>query len=65
MIDTSKYIKRVIIDGVEIPIYNAILIATIDAEMETLLVQDNKGKIVQFTGTSSTYETNAYYLIGE
>ena len=65
MIDTSKYIKRVIIDGVEIPIYNAILIATTDAEMETLLVQDNIGKIVQFTGTSSTYETNAYYLIGE
>ena len=41
------------------------LIATSDAEMTALLVSANEGKVVQFTGTSSTYTTNAYYVIEE
>ena len=41
------------------------IIATTDAEMTALLVSANVGKIVQFTGTSSTYTTNAYYVIEE
>lgn len=39
------------------------LIATTDSEMTGYLTVDNNGKVVKFTGTSSTYDTNALYLI--
>ena len=39
------------------------IIATTDEEMSALLVEDNTGKVVKFTGTAGTYETDTYYLI--
>lgn len=41
------------------------LTATTDAEMENLLIASNLGKVVKFTGTSETYETDTYYVISE
>lgn len=41
------------------------LTAATDAEMENLLVASNLGKVVKFTGTSETYETDTYYVISE
>ena len=41
------------------------LTATTDDEMDNLLVEANTGKVVKFTGTSETYETDTYYVISE
>lgn len=47
---------------VEVPSDNP-LIATTDEEMTILLVENNSGKVVKFTGETGTYETDTYYLI--
>jgi hypothetical protein len=39
------------------------LVATTDEEMTNLLVESNTGKVVKFTGTAGTYETDTLYLI--
>lgn len=39
------------------------LTASSDNEMAALLVNENVGKVAKFTGTSTTYKTNEYYLI--
>ena len=64
MIDTSKSIRKVTYEGVDIPLspQNPI-IATTDEEMTNLLVESNTGKVVKFTGTAGTYETDTLYLI--
>ena len=36
-----------------------------DTSMANQLVQDNVGKVYKFTGTSSTYETGAIYIVSE
>lgn len=41
------------------------ILATTDAEMAALLTSSNDGKVVKFTGTSETYETDTYYVIEE
>lgn len=43
---------------------NPIEIAT-DEEMANALTQANVGKVYKFTGTSSTYETDAIYIVSE
>jgi hypothetical protein len=43
---------------------NPIEIAT-DEEMTNALTQANLGKVYKFTGTSSTYETDAIYIVSE
>lgn len=43
---------------------NLIEVAT-DEEMTNVLTEANLGKVYKFTGTSSTYETNAIYIISE
>ena len=58
----GKYVSSDI--TVNIPSDNP-LIATTDVEMTALLISANNGKVVKFTGTSSTYETDAYYIIEE
>lgn len=50
--------------SVSVNIPNPIL-ATTDAEMAELLISSNDGKVVKFTGTSETYETDTYYVIEE
>lgn len=57
-----------LLDGLEDDINRlpeARLTASTDEEMQALLIEENVGKVVQFTGTSSIYETSTYYLIGE
>ena len=39
------------------------LTATTDTNMESLLTQDNVGKVARFNGTSDTYVDGGYYLI--
>lgn len=36
-----------------------------DNDMANALTQDNSGKLYKFIGTSSTYETNAIYIVSE
>lgn len=43
---------------------NPIEVAT-DEEMANALTQANVGKVYKFTGTSSTYETDAIYIVSE
>lgn len=43
---------------------NPIEVAT-DEEMTNALTQANVGKVYKFTGTSSTYETDAIYIVSE
>lgn len=50
---------------VDVPSEPNPLIATTDDEMNNLLAGTNTGKVVKFTGTSETYETDTYYVIAE
>lgn len=64
-VDTILTILEKINQNVGEPIYVSELTASTDEEMQSYLIEENIGKVVKFIGTSSTYETDTYYLIGE
>lgn len=51
--------------NVQVPVEYATETASTDAEMTTFLENNDVGSYVQFTGSSSNYDTNRLYVVKE